>query len=98
MSRQLTVPAADTRLFAVEDPGGTPALLFLSGAFGSVRSWSRVVRLIDGRYRTLRFDARARGRSGRSADYSARAAVEDVGRIIEATGIDRPILVGWSYG
>jgi pimeloyl-ACP methyl ester carboxylesterase len=26
------------------------------------------------------------------------AAVDDVGRVIEATGIDRPILVGWSYG
>ena len=26
------------------------------------------------------------------------AAVDDIGRVIEATGIERPILVGWSYG
>ncbi len=46
----------------------------------------------------MRFDARARGKSGRSADYSIRAAVDDIGRVIDATGIERPILVGWSQG
>ena len=46
----------------------------------------------------MRFDARARGKSGTSADYSVQAAVDDIGRVIEATGIERPILVGWSYG
>jgi hypothetical protein len=45
-----------------------------------------------------RFDARARGKSGRSADYSLSAAVDDVGRVIDATGIQHPILVGWSHG
>jgi len=36
MSGQLVIPAADTRLYAVDAPGGTPALLFLSGGFGTV--------------------------------------------------------------
>jgi pimeloyl-ACP methyl ester carboxylesterase len=98
MSRQLMIPAGDTRLYAVDAPGGTPALLFLSGGFGTVQNWSRVIRSLDGKYRTVRFDARARGKSGRSADYSVQAAVDDIGRIIEATGIERPILVGWSHG
>ena len=98
MSRELMVPAADARLHAVDDPGGEPALLFLSGGFGTVRDWSRVVDGLDGKHRTVRFDARARGKSDRSADYSARAAVDDVGRIIDATGIEHPILVGWSHG
>ena len=98
MSGQLEIPVADTRLHTVDDPGGTPALLFLSGGFGTVKNWSRVIRRLDGRYRTVRFDARARGKSGRSADYSAEAAVDDIGRVIDATGIERPILVGWSYG
>ena len=92
------IPAADTRLYAVDTPGGTPALLFLSGGFGTVQNWSRVIRRLGGKYRTVRFDARARGKSGRSADYSTRTAVDDIGRIIEATGIERPILVGWSQG
>ena len=98
MSRQLMIPAADTRLYAVDAPGGTPALLFLSGGFGTVQNWSRVIRRLDGKYRTVRFDARARGKSGRSADYSVQAAVDDIGRVIDATGIERPILVGWSHG
>ena len=98
MSRQLTIPAADTRLYTVDAPGGTPALLFLSGGFGTVQNWSRVIRRLGGKYRTVRFDARARGKSGKSADYSAQTAVDDIGRVIDATGIERPILVGWSLG
>jgi pimeloyl-ACP methyl ester carboxylesterase len=98
MSRELSIPAADTRLHTVDDAGGAPALLLLSGGFGTVRNWSRVIGRLDGRYRTVRFDARARGKSGRSADYSAQAAVDDIGRVIDATGLERPILVGWSYG
>jgi pimeloyl-ACP methyl ester carboxylesterase len=98
MSRELTIPASDTQLYAVDDPGGAPALLFLSGGFGTVQNWDRVLRLLEGKYRTVRFDARARGKSGTSADYSVQAAVDDVGRVIDATGIERPVLVGWSYG
>jgi pimeloyl-ACP methyl ester carboxylesterase len=92
------IPTADTRLYAVDAPGGAPPLLFLSGGFGTVRNWSRVIRRLDGKYRAVRFDARARGKSGRSADYSMQAAVDDTGRVIEATGVERPILVGWSHG
>ena len=98
MSQQLMVPAADSRLYTVDDPGGTPALLFLSGGFGTVQNWSGVIDRLEGKYRTVRFDARARGKSGKSADYSLQAGVDDVGRVIDATGIERPILVGWSYG
>jgi pimeloyl-ACP methyl ester carboxylesterase len=92
------IPAGDTELYAIDDPGGTPPVLFLSGGFGTVHNWNRVIDVLAGKYRTVRFDARARGKSGRSADYSAQTAVDDVGRVINATGIERPILVGWSYG
>jgi pimeloyl-ACP methyl ester carboxylesterase len=98
MPHELLIPAADTRLFAVDAPGGMPALLFLSGGFGTVRDWSEVIRRLGGKYRTVRFDARARGKSGRSADYSVQAAVDDSGRVIDAIGVERPILVGWSHG
>jgi pimeloyl-ACP methyl ester carboxylesterase len=63
-----------------------------------VQNWSRVIRRLDGTHRTVRFDARARGRSGTSADYSLQTAVDDIGRVIDATEIKRPILVGWSQG
>lgn len=98
MSRQLTIPTADTQLYTVDTPGGTPPLLFLNGGFGSLQNWDRVLQRLAGKYRAVRFDARARGKSGTSADYSVRGALDDVSRVIEATGIHRPILVGWSYG
>jgi pimeloyl-ACP methyl ester carboxylesterase len=92
------IPAADTRLFTVDDPGGDPPVVFLGGGFGTVQNWNGVVERLGGRQRAIRFDARARGKSGTSTDYSAQGAVDDVGRIIAATRVERPVLVGWSYG
>jgi pimeloyl-ACP methyl ester carboxylesterase len=34
----------------------------------------------------------------RSADYSFAACVRDVDAVLAARGVERPILVGWSYG
>ena len=98
MPGQLTIPVADTKLHAVDTPGGEPALLFLSGGFGTVRNWNRIIQRLAGRYRTVRFDARARGKSSTSADYSVQGAVDDLGRVIDATGVERPIVAGWSHG
>ena len=92
------IPTADTQLSAVDTPGDTPALLFLNGGFGTVQNWDRVIQRLAGKYRAVRFDARGRGKSGTSADYSLQTAVDDIGRVIEATGIQRPILVAWSHG
>ena len=98
MSGQRMIPVGDTRLYAIDTPGGTPPLLFLSGGFGTVRNWDHVLRRLAQKHRAVRFDARARGKSGTSADYSLSTAVDDIGRVIEATDLTRPILVGWSYG
>jgi pimeloyl-ACP methyl ester carboxylesterase len=92
------IPTADTRLHAVDDPGGEPPVVFLGGGFGTVRNWDRVIRELGDSHRAIRFDARARGKSETSSDYSAPAAVDDVATVIAATGIERPVLVGWSYG
>jgi pimeloyl-ACP methyl ester carboxylesterase len=93
MSGQLMIATADRQFYAVDTAGGAPAVLFLSGGFGTVQNWNRVIRRLAGKYRAVRFDARARGKSGTSADYSVPAAVDDVGRVIDATGIERPIVV-----
>jgi pimeloyl-ACP methyl ester carboxylesterase len=49
-------------------------------------------------YRHLTFDERARGGSRRSADYSFEACLRDVAAVLDARGVDRPIMVGWSSG
>jgi pimeloyl-ACP methyl ester carboxylesterase len=95
MSRQLAIPTADTQLHSVDTPGGTPLLLFLNGGFGTLRNWDRVIQRLAGKDRAVRFDARACGRSGTSADYFVRGAVEDIGRVIEATGL---LARSWSGG
>ncbi|TYB59500.1 alpha/beta hydrolase [Nonomuraea sp. PA05] len=98
MSETFTVAAGDTTLHGTDTPGGAPALLFINGGFATQRHWRPVLRQLGGRYRTVTFDGRARGRSGRSSDYSLRGALGDVGRVIEARGLERPVLVGWSHG
>jgi pimeloyl-ACP methyl ester carboxylesterase len=98
MSTQFKVPSTDTQLHAVDTPGGAPALLFLNGAFGTMRDWHRVIAQLGGKYRTVQFDGRARGKSGQSADYSIAGAIDDVGRVIAATGLDHMVLAGWSHG
>jgi pimeloyl-ACP methyl ester carboxylesterase len=98
MTRQLTIPTPDSQLFTVDTPGGAPPLVFLNGAFATVQSWNRVVERLGARFHSIRFDARARGKSGLSGDYSVQASVDDVGRVVAATGIEHPVLVGWSHG
>ena len=50
------------------------------------------------RLRHITYDERARGRSKRSSDYSFEACLRDLDAVLDATGVDRPLLVGWSYG
>jgi pimeloyl-ACP methyl ester carboxylesterase len=94
----LTVPAGDTRLHVLDTPGGLPPGVLINGAFGTSQNWNRVVAKLGGKYRVIQYDSRGRGKSGTSADYSLRAAVEDIGRVVEATGVTRPVLVSWSHG
>ena len=59
----------------------------------------RVIAELGSGWRHITYDERARGRkSGRSADYSFEAAVRDVGAVLDARGVDRAVVVGWSYG
>ena len=57
MSRHLTIPTAHTQLYTVDNPGGAPPLLFLSGGFGTIHNWNRVIDRLGGRYRAVLFDA-----------------------------------------
>jgi pimeloyl-ACP methyl ester carboxylesterase len=93
------LPVDDTALF-VEDTGGDGVpLLVLNGAYADLKHWRPVTNdLGSGHWRHLRFDERARGRSRTSDDYSFEACLDDVDAVLEARGVQRPIVVGWSYG
>jgi hypothetical protein len=45
------IPTADTQLYTVDTPGGSPPLLFISGGFGTVQNWNRVIERLAGRSR-----------------------------------------------
>ena len=92
------VPVDDTAL-AVTDTGGTGIpVVYLNGQFATQSYWRRVINELGEGWRHLTFDERARGKSRRSADYSFGAWVRDVDAVLTARGVDRLLLVGWSYG
>ncbi|MEV7092700.1 alpha/beta hydrolase [Amycolatopsis sp. NPDC051045] len=92
------VPVDDTAL-AVTDTGG-PGLpvVYLNGQFATQGYWRRVLAELGPEFRHITFDERARGKSRRSADYSFEAAVRDVDAVLAARGVERALVVGWSYG
>jgi pimeloyl-ACP methyl ester carboxylesterase len=92
------VPVDDTVLAVTDTRGPGIPVIYLNGQFASQRHWRRVIAELGPDWRHLTYDERARGRSKRSADYSFQAWIRDVDAIVEARGVDRPLLVGWSYG
>jgi pimeloyl-ACP methyl ester carboxylesterase len=92
------VPVDDTAL-AVTDTGGPGIpVVYLNGQFATQGYWRRVIAELGTGWRHITYDERARGKSKRSADYSFEAAVQDVDAVLAARGVDRALLVGWSYG
>jgi pimeloyl-ACP methyl ester carboxylesterase len=93
-----TVPVDDTAL-AVTDTGGPGVpVVYLNGQFATQGYWRRVIAELGTQWRHITYDERARGRSRRSADYSFEAAVRDIDAVLAARGVDRALVVGWSYG
>ncbi|MFD8807685.1 alpha/beta fold hydrolase [Streptomyces sp. NPDC059597] len=73
-------------------------MVYLNGQFATQGYWRRVIAELGPRWRHISYDERARGRSRRSADYSFEAAVRDLDAVLAARGVDRALVVGWSYG
>lgn len=93
-----TVPVDDTALSVTDTRGPGRPVVYLNGAYASQRSWRPVIADLGTDWRHVTYDERARGGSKRSADYSFEGCLRDVDAVVEATGVDRPLLVGWSYG
>jgi pimeloyl-ACP methyl ester carboxylesterase len=92
------VPVDDTALYVTDTGGPGRPVVYLNGSYADWRPWRPVIAELGTGWRHMTFDERARGRSKRSSDYSFEACVRDVGAVLEARGVDQPILVGWSYG
>ena len=92
------VPVDDTAL-AVTDTGGRGVpVVYLNGHMASQRNWRRVIAELGPGWRHITYDMRARGKSKLSADYSFETTVRDVDAVLAARGVERALVVGWSYG
>jgi pimeloyl-ACP methyl ester carboxylesterase len=101
MPKRTIAGAAGVRI-AVYD-GGTsaaPPLLFIHGCSQSHRSWSRQFDSpLAARFRLAAFDLRGHGDSDKPAGAygDSRLWAEDVHAVITALGLEKPLLVCWSY-
>ena len=88
------------RLHATREGQGPP-LVLLHGFTGSTESWGRVREALADRYTTVAVDLPGHGRSTSPADpgrYALSRFVEDLGRVLDALGLERSSLLGYSLG
>ncbi|HUG24477.1 alpha/beta fold hydrolase [Piscinibacter sp.] len=78
--------------------GAGPPVLLLHGLFASGANWREVAAGLAATHRVYSVDLRNHGRSPRCADMSYLAMADDVLRLIERQGLQRPALVGHSMG
>jgi len=92
------VPVDDTALYVSDTGGPGCPVVYLNGAYAGQSHWRRVLADLGSDYRHITYDERARGKSKRSADYSFEGCIRDLDAVLKARGVNRPLLVGWSYG
>ena len=92
------------RLHAREwgDPEGPP-IVFVHGWSQSQLCWSRqIAGPLASEFRLVTFDLRGHGMSEQPLDAAAytdaRLWADDLNAVIETLGLERPVLVAWSYG
>jgi len=78
-----------------------PAVLFVHGFCQSHQAWNRQLQSALGLdFRLVALDLRGHGRSGKpeTGYVDGRAWAEDLHAVITTLRLERPVLVGWSYG
>jgi len=77
-----------------------PSVLLLHGITSSAQSWVRVGPALAGRYRVYALDQRGHGESIKpvAGAYSLRQSADDAIAFIEALGLERPVVIGHSWG
>jgi 2-succinyl-6-hydroxy-2,4-cyclohexadiene-1-carboxylate synthase len=88
------------RLHATREGKGPP-LVLLHGFTGSTESWTPVRRTLVQRFTTIAVDLPGHGRSTSPADparYALPGFVQDLARVLDALGLERTSLLGYSLG
>ncbi|MFC4066656.1 alpha/beta fold hydrolase [Actinoplanes subglobosus] len=89
----------DTALACTDTGGPGVPVLYLNGQFATQGYWRHVIAGLGPDWRHITYDERGRGRKSKtSSDYSFEAGIRDIDAVLAARGVDRALLVGWSYG
>lgn len=83
---------------AFDDTGRGVPLVFLHGIAMQRSAWGPVVDLLADRYRCVNVDLAGHGESPRTGAYDVFSQAGAVGELVSDLGIERPVLVGHSYG
>lgn len=96
-----TIPSDGVDIVVRHSGDGAVPVVFVHGFQNSSGAWSGVMGRLGNRINGVALDLPGCGTSGRPADW-ARCTVDhyarDVANVIDALGLDRPVLVGHSLG
>jgi pimeloyl-ACP methyl ester carboxylesterase len=77
---------------------GEPPILLLHQSLARSEDWENIFPRLATRYRTIAYDARGHGKSGRAPDYSLRAFADDALRVLREIAKEPAVLIGHSLG
>ena len=81
-----------------EYPGAGRPIVLLHGLASNSRWWILVGPLLAKRFRVLALDQRGHGGSATPDEYDFASVVGDLASFVDELGLDRPVIVGHSWG
>ena len=95
-----TTSSDGTRIYyEVHGAEGSPAVLFVHGSGGHHAAWWQQVPVLAEKYTVITVDLRGFGRSDSGMDeFDSRDFPDDIEAVLEASGVEKAVLVGQSIG
>src|SRR5436190_1258955 len=91
----------DPKLAYFDSAGGVagePVIVLLHQSLARSEDWENIFPRLATRYRTIAYDARGHGKSGRASEYTLRAFADDALRILREIAKEPAVLIGHSLG
>ena len=83
---------------SVTGVAGDPAVLLIHASLARSEDWENVFPRLATRYRTVAYDQRGHGKSGRAPDYSLGGFGDDAGRVLAGIVKTPAVVIGHSLG